>query len=171
MKAFRVSLLLCMSALACAAQSRNPQPKMQNVAASALTTQSQQQAAGTSQDRTIKNVPLEPTSAASAQEMYVSYCAACHGKDGKGDGPAASALKEPPPDLTTLAKNNKGKFPAEHVAHVLQFGVEAPAHGTKGMPIWGPLFGSLHGKTTGSASLIQLRITNLTNYIKTLQSK
>jgi mono/diheme cytochrome c family protein len=140
-------------------------------AAFALTAWSQEQSAGSSQKKTIEKVPIKHTSAASGQEMYMSYCAACHGKEGKGDGPAASALKEPPPDLTTLAKNNNGKFPAEHVAHILQFGAAAPAHGTKDMPIWGPLFGALHGRTSGNDALIQLRIANLSKYIESLQSK
>jgi hypothetical protein len=52
----------------------------------------------------------------------------------KGDAPAASALKEPPADLTLLAKNNQRKYPV--VTYVLQSGVGAPAHGSKDMPIW-----------------------------------
>ena len=53
----------------------------------------------------IKHVPVKVTSAASGKEMYVSYCAVCHGTDGKGNGPAASALKTPPTDLTMLSKD------------------------------------------------------------------
>jgi mono/diheme cytochrome c family protein len=124
-----------------------------------------------SQPKTIKNVPIKYTSPTSGQEMYKSYCAACHGKTGKGDGPAASALKQPPPDLTALASNNNGKFPGDRVAHVLGFGVGVPAHGTKDMPIWGPLLGSLQGSSTTADALVQLRIANLTKYIESLQSK
>jgi mono/diheme cytochrome c family protein len=140
------------------------------VAAFALTAWSQEQTGG-SQQKTVKKVPIQHTAAESGQEMYMAYCAACHGKEGKGDGPAASALKAPPPDLTMLAKRNNGKYPNDHVAHILQSGKEAPAHGTKDMPIWGPLFRSLHGRTTGSDPVIQLRIANLTKYIESLQSK
>lgn len=140
-------------------------------AAFALTAWSQEQPAGTSQKKTIEKVPITHTSAASGEEMYMAYCAACHGKAGKGDGPAASALKAPPPDLTILAKNNNGKYPRDRVAHVLLFGVEAPAHGTQDMPIWGPLFGSLQGRTTATNPVIQLRVANLTKYIESLQSK
>jgi len=170
MKTLRVCWLLCATVLACVAGGSAVQPKSRHV--TAYTPAMQEQAAATSQNqKTVEKVPLEPTSPASGQAMYMSYCASCHGKDGKGHGPAASALKEPPPDLTTLAKNNNGKFPADRVAHVLQFGVEAPAHGSREMPVWGPLFGSLQGKTAGGAGLVQLRITNLTNYLKSLQSK
>jgi len=47
----------------------------------------------------IKKTPVKETSAASGKEMYVQYCASCHGKEGKGDGPAAAALKTPLPTL------------------------------------------------------------------------
>ena len=76
-------------------------------------------AQGQTQDQTkptIQHVTVKPTSAASGKEMYTSYCAVCHGTDGKGGGPAASALKTPPADLTLLSKNNGGKYPAMKVS-------------------------------------------------------
>jgi mono/diheme cytochrome c family protein len=123
---------------------------------------------GAGQEKTIKHTPIQHTSPASGQEMFTQYCAACHGTDAKGDGPAASALKVPPPDLTALAKHNGGKFPGAHVASVLQFGSNMPAHGSKEMPIWGPLLQSL--KRMDDAQVKQ-RIANLTDYIKSLQVK
>ena len=44
-------------------------------------------------------------------ETYSKYCASCHGKLGKGDGPVAEALKIAPSDLTALARTYDGKFP------------------------------------------------------------
>jgi mono/diheme cytochrome c family protein len=120
------------------------------------------------QEKKIEKAPIQPTSAASGPEMYKSYCAVCHGKDGKGDGPAASELKVPPPDLTTLAKRHDGKYPADYVATVLRNGANAPAHGTADMPVWGPLFSSIG---QGDQSQVNQRIANLTNYIKSLQAK
>jgi mono/diheme cytochrome c family protein len=38
------------------------------------------------QDKEIKRAPVRPTSAASGKEMFVSYCAVCHGRNGKGGG-------------------------------------------------------------------------------------
>ena len=49
--------------------------------------------------KVIQHATVKPTSPASGQEMYKAYCAVCHGTDGKGGGPAASALKVPPPTL------------------------------------------------------------------------
>jgi mono/diheme cytochrome c family protein len=123
-----------------------------------------------SQEKKLEKVPIKPTSAASGEEMYKEYCAACHGRAGKGDGPAVAALKVPPPDLTMLAKNNGGKYPADHVEAVLRFGVAGASHGTKEMPIWGPLLGSL-GAIKHDPAMVQMRIFNLSKHIESIQTK
>ena len=119
------------------------------------------------QETKIK-VPFNPTAADSGDEMYKEYCADCHGITGKGDGPAAAALKTPPPDLTLLAKKNGGKFLANHVRSVLEMGVAETAHGTKDMPIWGPLFRAISRQ---DSRVVNLRISSLTDYIKAMQMK
>jgi mono/diheme cytochrome c family protein len=116
----------------------------------------------------IKHVPVKPTSPASGKEMYTTYCAVCHGLDGKGAGPAAEALKVPPTDLSTLSKKNGGKFPALEVAATIRGEANVPAHGTKDMPIWGRLFWSMSGGHQGE---VQQRVANLTNYVDSLQGK
>jgi len=116
----------------------------------------------------IKHVPVKPTSAASGQEMYKSYCAVCHGVEGTGNGPAATALKVPPPDLTALAQKNGGKYPSLKVSSVIRGEEVLPAHGSKDMPIWGKLFWTLSG---GHSSEVQQRVANLNKYIESLQKK
>src|ERR1035437_3945613 len=120
------------------------------------------------QETKIKKVPIKHTAADSGDEMYKEYCAVCHGRTGKGDGPAVAALKTPPPDLTMLAKNNGGKFPADHVQSVLSMGVVEAGHGSKDMPIWGPLFKAISQHNSGVA---RLRISNLTDYMESIQMK
>jgi mono/diheme cytochrome c family protein len=117
---------------------------------------------------TIKHVPIKPTSAASGQEMYKTYCAVCHGTDGKGGGPAAEALKTPPTDLTMMSKNNGGKYPGLKVAATIRGEANLPAHGSKEMPVWGKLFWTMSG---GHEAEVQQRVTNLNNYIESLQAK
>ena len=90
--------------------------------------------------------------------MFDSYCAVCHGKAGKGDGPAAPAMKTPPSDLTGLTQKNSGKYPAAHLAAVIRGQAETAAHGNKDMPVWGPLFSSI---SQGHEGQVQQRITNL----------
>jgi mono/diheme cytochrome c family protein len=122
----------------------------------------------TAQEQQIRKVPAPPTNPASGKGMYTAYCASCHGVNGKGSGPAASALKTPPTDLTTLAKNNGGKFPTDHVYEVINGRATTPAHGSPEMPVWGPVFRQL---SSGHQSEVQQRITNLTDYIRSLQQK
>jgi mono/diheme cytochrome c family protein len=123
------------------------------------------QQAGTTQ---IKHVPVKATSAASGQEMYASYCAVCHGANATGNGPAQSALKIPATDLTTLAQKNGGKYPGLHVSSVLRGDAELAAHGSKDMPVWGPLFRNM---SQGHDAEVQQRIANINAYIESLQKK
>ena len=119
-------------------------------------------------EKEIKHVPIKSTSPASGVDMYQTYCAVCHGKDGRGEGPAASALKVPPTDLTLLAQKNGGKYPSMKVVTTIRGEEPLPAHGSKDMPIWGKLFWSLSG---GHEAQVQQRVSNLNSYIESLQKK
>ena len=116
----------------------------------------------------IKRVPARYTSPASGKEMYINHCAACHGENAKGDGPAATALKTTPADLTTLAQKNGGKFPANHVYSSIVGDLNVPAHGTAEMPIWGNVYRAM---SKGHEPEVQQRVSNLTGYIESLQAK
>lgn len=120
------------------------------------------------QEKVIKHVSVKQTNPASGQEMYASYCAACHGANGAGGGPAASALKSGPTDLTELTAKNGGKYPAMHVSSVLRGEAETPAHGSKDMPVWGPLFRNL---SQGHDAEVQQRIANINSYLESIQKK
>jgi mono/diheme cytochrome c family protein len=115
-------------------------------------------------------IPVEKTSAASGKQMYVNYCAPCHGVDGRGNGPVAAALKQQPADLALLSKNNGGKFPSIHVESILQFGTDNPSHGNAQMPVWGPVFTKMN-TATPQTDVTMLRISNLSRYLETLQAK
>jgi mono/diheme cytochrome c family protein len=111
----------------------------------------------------IEKVPIKPTPASDAAKMFNSYCAACHGAEGKGNGPAASALTKKPADLTQISARNGGKFPDVRVARYIEGADQVQAHGSRDMPIWGDLFRSLDRETA------QLRVAALSDYIKSLQ--
>ena len=114
----------------------------------------------------IKEVQASRASSASGKEMFGAYCASCHGPDGKGNGPAAPALKKQPADLTLLAKKNGGKFPTMSVMLSIE-DVTQNVHGSKDMPVWGPIFSSV----SYSSALVKQRIRNLAGYIESLQVK
>ncbi|MBZ5654926.1 MAG: c-type cytochrome [Acidobacteriia bacterium] len=118
--------------------------------------------------KAIERTPVQQTSPASGHEMFTSYCASCHGKDAKGNGPAASALKTAPADLTALAKKNGGKYPSLKVTSVLSGQTDLAAHGNKEMPVWGAVFWRMSGGHEGE---VQQRVANLNRYIESLQGK
>jgi mono/diheme cytochrome c family protein len=136
-----VSLVLCIAAAACYAQGQKPE---------------------------VKHAPAPVTSAQSGKQMFQAYCASCHGETGKGDGPAAAALKSPPADLTMLSKKNGGQFPADRVSSILGGQATVTAHGNRDMPVWGPVFWHM---SQGHESEVHQRVANLTHYVESLQAK
>lgn len=122
---------------------------------------------GAAQDKQAKKAPPVPTPGA---KLYKQKCAVCHGNDGKGNGPppASSPFTESPPDLTTLAQRHKGEFPEGYVADVLRNGVKMPDHGPAEMPVWGTVFKSM---SKSNETQVKLLITDLTNYLKSIQMK
>ena len=117
--------------------------------------------------KVIKHVPMKHTSAASGQEMYTTYCAVCHGKDAKGTGPAADALKKAPADLTQITRRaGATSFPEVHVMRIIKGDDLVGAHGSRDMPIWGELFKSMRGKETA-----ELRVNALMRYLESIQAK
>ncbi len=112
---------------------------------------------------TIKKVPTPYVLPTDGKEMYVKYCGSCHGAQGKGNGPAAAAMKVPPTDLTMLMKNNNGKFPEARFRESVMNG-KTVAHGTADMPVWGEVFRSLD---YDSAKTV-LRVEKLLKYVETL---
>jgi mono/diheme cytochrome c family protein len=100
------------------------------------------------------------------KDSFMAYCAVCHGADGRGNGPAAPALKMPVPDLTTMSKRH-GKFDRVNVERRISGVDQMPvAHGTMTMPIWGPVF-----KATGDPHTTVLRLSNLGKYLEDMQVK
>jgi mono/diheme cytochrome c family protein len=99
------------------------------------------------------------------RDSFDRFCASCHGVDGRGGGPVASALKNRPPDLTTLARR-EGEFPRERVfAFIEGTNRLSLTHGSGDMPVWGR---TLRGLESTDAR-IKVRLTNLVAYIESLQ--
>lgn len=104
------------------------------------------------------------------QDLFSFYCASCHGRDARGNGPVASALNTPPPDLTRLARRNGGNFPRERVVQYIAGGGTTPrgAHGSPEMPVWGPIFRALD---PSDERLVLIRIENVVQYLESVQAQ
>jgi mono/diheme cytochrome c family protein len=103
---------------------------------------------------------------AAGSELFRFYCAPCHGSTGKGDGPAAPALKSVPSDLSALTRTNGGEFPRDRVrATITGTGRLLAAHGSNEMPIWGAAFLGVES----SAAAVRQRIEYLVSHVESLQ--
>src|SRR5262249_24668078 len=101
-------------------------------------------------------------------DTFKAYCASCHGPNAKGDGPAAKALSKAPADLTTIAKRHGGNFSIADVENTIRGTSEMAAHGSREMPIWGPVFDSI---SSNDKAIVQLKVTNLVTYLKSIQAQ
>lgn len=61
------------------------------------------------------------------QSLYMENCAACHGDEGRGDGPAAAGLAQKPANLRQIAVRSGGRFPADDVLAKIH-GYGGPGH-------------------------------------------
>jgi mono/diheme cytochrome c family protein len=116
----------------------------------------------------VKRVPARSTASVDGKDLFREYCAVCHGANGTGGGPAASALTWPPADLTALAGKNGGKFPELRVRQsISEENASISAHGSAEMPVWGPILRSVGPNEKIGA----VRIYNLVKYIESIQQK
>jgi len=104
--------------------------------------------------------------ASNGQALYEDYCASCHGRDAKGDGPAARALKTPPIDLTLISKNHAGNFPEADIRKVITGQDMMPSHGTEAMPVWGKIFAKM-----GDPKTLNQRVDAVIAYLRQIQAK
>ena len=106
------------------------------------------------------------------KDQYTKYCATCHGPSGTGtDGVASRLFSKPPTNLTTLAKENDGKFPMNELLNIVKGDQSIPAHGTREMPVWGQILGKplsegMYGQDAADAEII-----NIGKYLETIQVK
>jgi mono/diheme cytochrome c family protein len=115
-----------------------------------------------------QNKPPQPLIASlKGPDLFRAYCATCHGEDGRGNGPVAPALSTKPSDLTTISRRNGGVFPSEHIRTVISGDELVLAHGSRAMPIWGPIFHQVEWDRDYG----DIRLQNVTKYLESIQQK
>ena len=99
---------------------------------------------------------------------FRTYCATCHGLDGKGGGPLADSLRFHPPDLTLIAKRHGGEFPTDKVIRIVDGRNPVKGHGGPDMPVWGDAFRS--AETGYDEAAVRARIRSVVDHLKTIQA-
>lgn len=103
------------------------------------------------------------------QNLFLGYCASCHGPTGAGDGPMADHLASTLPDLRTLAARNGGTFPREQIVEMIDGRSFRSIHGSADMPVWGFQFRREEGMTQEGLRNVDARIAALVDHIESLQ--
>lgn len=108
-----------------------------------------------------------PPEAFAGSDMFVRYCASCHGTSATGDGPLATMLRKRPANLTLLARGNGGVFSAPMVLQIIDGRNPVAGHGGGDMPVWGDAF----GKSADGGDATAAKLTALVKYLETIQQK
>ncbi|WP_299848500.1 cytochrome c [uncultured Roseovarius sp.] len=115
--------------------------------------------------------PVAAQDARQGEELYLRYCATCHGLDATGYGPMRPVLTVQPIDLTRLTAENKGEFPLVRVIKRIDGRDPLVSHGSP-MPIYGELFEGqdISLKTeAGQPIMTSQPVADLVAYITSLQ--
>ena len=105
----------------------------------------------------------------SGRGAYLQYCASCHGREGRGDGPVAVALRSAPTDLTRIAERGGGRFSQAAVAAYIDGRIPVPAHGPRERPVWGEKLGERLGGGDTAEELVRGRLLVLVEYLESIQ--
>jgi mono/diheme cytochrome c family protein len=100
--------------------------------------------------------------------LFKTYCASCHGKAGKGDGPISKHMRSVPPDLTLIARRAGGRFDAEKVHRIIDGRKPLSGHGGGDMPVWGDAF-QRTGQGRGTEEAVRARIQAIVEHLRAIQ--
>jgi mono/diheme cytochrome c family protein len=115
------------------------------------------------------NPAESPVAVVGGAYAFRTYCASCHGVDGRGDGPLTDSLRFHPPDLTLIAKRSGGEFPTEKVVRIVDGRSPMKGHGGPDMPIWGDAF--RNAETGYDDAAARAKVRGVVDYLKTLQAQ
>lgn len=107
--------------------------------------------------------------AMSGKDLYARFCAACHGIDGRGDGPVAASFTVEVPDLTLIARRAGGKYPRERIARIIDGRHILGAHGSRTMPVWGEDLSRIDAGDPNAERAARIVIDRLADYVWLLQ--
>ena len=105
----------------------------------------------------------------SGEELYVRFCASCHGSEAQGDGPVSRSLNVAVPDLTRIT-SRYGEFPTGLIRDVIDGrGIDKRAHGSREMPVWGYEFWVEEGADVSAQKAVRDAINKLLEHLRSIQ--
>lgn len=105
----------------------------------------------------------------SGSTLFKTYCATCHGDEGKGDGRFAASMRKRPADLTQLTRRNQGTFPAEKIAKTIDGRELGPEHAKGDMPVWGDAFSRT--QENNDPESVRLKIDAIVQFVQKIQER
>ena len=100
--------------------------------------------------------------------LYMRNCAACHGVEADGNGPAAPALTTKASDLRVLSARYGAPLPQDQIARFIDGRADVVAHGPRDMPVWGDKVWEFpEGK--GNPHQVTPRVAALIAYLQSIQ--
>jgi mono/diheme cytochrome c family protein len=106
-----------------------------------------------------------------AEKAYLTYCGACHGETGKGDGVAGTFMRPKPSDLTQLAKKAGGEFPTQRLTQILEGHTQIDPHGKADMPVWGEMFREEAAGNVAGEAAARGKIQQIIEHLRAIQEK
>jgi mono/diheme cytochrome c family protein len=103
--------------------------------------------------------------------LYLRYCGACHGPDGRGDGIAAPLMTPPPPDLTRIAERKGGTFPFAATMKYIDGTATVRAHGLADMPVWGERFSVDAAAPASRHAEVRGKLLLITEFVQSIQAE
>lgn len=105
------------------------------------------------------------------QMLFMENCIACHGAEGRGDGPLAAGLTTPPADLTRIAARRDGVWPMLEVMSILD-GYSRSTLPREDMPVFESFLDDdmvEFDTGNGVAMLVPSKLVAIADYLETLQ--
>lgn len=119
----------------------------------------------------VGSAAAQEIDAEAGRDLFMYFCAECHGMDAASTGPLAEMLAIEPPVLLRLSERNDGAFPIEAVA--MQIDGQIPVETHSYMPVFGSSFdgdGAVAlSLPSGQPMLVSQRLANLIAYLQSVQ--
>jgi len=115
-----------------------------------------------------RSTSQQPAAATAGGTLYLTHCATCHGKAGRGDGPMAPYLRVAPANLAAISARHQGVFPAELVQRIVDGRQALKLHGSS-MPIWGDAFSPAGNAAADEAAAARIRA--IVKYLESIQER